>query len=272
MPDFTTSDGLRLHYEDRGEGSPLLCLSGLTRNSTDFDYLAPHLDGARMIALDYRGRGRSDWADPATYTVPVEARDAVELLNHLGLDRVPVIGTSRGGLIAMLLALTVKDRLSGVCLNDIGPEIAPAGLDVIKGYVGRNPAQKTYEEAVTARATLLAGFEGVPESRWREEVEKHYVEGEDGLAINYDPDLAKAVAGDGAEPAPDLWPWFDAMANLPLACIRGANSDLLSPATLAEMRRRRPDMIVAEVPGRGHVPFLDEPQALEAIAAWRSRL
>ncbi len=272
MPDFTTSDGLRLHYADRGEGTPLLCLSGLTRNATDFDYLAQHLDGVRMIALDYRGRGRSDWADPATYTVPVEARDTLELLDHLGLARVPVLGTSRGGLIAMLLAATVKDRLAGVCLNDIGPEIDPAGLAVIADYVGRTPAERTHAEAVAARATLMAGFVGVPESRWREEVEKHYTEGDAGLSINYDPALRQAVAAGGAEPAPDLWPWFDALDGLPLACIRGANSDLLSPSTLAEMRRRRPDMIVAEVADRGHVPFLDEPEALEAIAAWRAQL
>ncbi len=272
MPDFTTSDGLRLHFEDDGTGQPLLCLSGLTRNSTDFDYLRPHLDDARLIALDYRGRGRSDWADPATYTVPVEARDVVELLDHLGLERVAVIGTSRGGLIAMLLAATVKDRLAGVCLNDIGPDIDPAGLAVIAGYVGRAPGQRTFEEAIAARAGLMAGFEGVPENRWREEVEKHYVETEDGLAINYDPALRQAVEAGGAEPAPDLWPWFHAMEGLPLACIRGANSDLLAPATFARMKDERPDMIAVEVPGRGHIPFLDEPEALQAIAAWRARL
>ncbi len=272
MPDFTTSDGLRLHYEDRGTGRPLLCLSGLTRNSSDFDYLAPHLDDTRLIALDYRGRGASDWADPATYTVPVEARDTLELLDHLGLASVSVLGTSRGGLIAMFLAATAKERLTGICLNDIGPEIDPAGLAVIADYVGRDPAHATHAEATAARAALMAGFEGVPESRWREEVEKHYVAGETGLAINYDPGLREAVASGGAEPAPDLWPWFDAADGLPLACIRGVGSDLLSSATLAEMRRRRPDMVVAEVPGRGHVPFLDEAEALAAISDWRALL
>lgn len=272
MPDFTTSDGLRLHYEDRGEGQPMLCLSGLTRNSTDFDYLAPHLGDARMIALDYRGRGRSDWGDPASYTVPVEARDVVELLNHLSLEKAAVIGTSRGGLIAMILAATVRDRLAGVCLNDIGPEVAPEGLDVIMGYIGRNPSQKTHAEAIEVRATLMAGFANVPESRWRQEVEKHYRETDEGLVINYDPALAETVRAGGAEPAPDLWPAFDAMAGLPLACIRGANSDLLSPATFARMQERRPDMIAAEVPDRGHIPFLDEPRALDAIARWRALL
>ena len=270
MAEFKTSDGLRLHYEDQGEGAPILCLSGLTRNSTDFDYVLPYLLGEhRVVRLDYRGRGRSQRAPNwDSYTIPTEARDVLELLAHLGLDRVAILGTSRGGLIAMSLALLAKERLDGVCLVDIGPEIAPEGLDAIKDYVGRNPEARTHDDAVAMRAALMAGFEGVPESRWREEVEKHYRETEDGLVINYDPRLRDAVLEAGAQPAPDLWPLFDALSGLPLACIRGANSDLLTPATLAEMRRRRPDMIVAEVPGRGHVPFLDEPEALEALNEW----
>ncbi|MBJ3762430.1 alpha/beta hydrolase [Maribius pontilimi] len=272
MPDFTTSDGLRLHYTDRGTGQPILCLSGLTRNATDFDYVAPHQSDARLIALDYRGRGQSDWADPASYTIPVEARDVVELLDHLELQRAPILGTSRGGLIAMMLCATAKDRVAGVCLNDIGPEIAPEGIAAIMAYIGRNPVQKTHAEAAAMRAELMAGFANVPHARWVDEVEKHYRQTDEGLVINYDPGLADTVRAGGAQPAPDLWPLFDAMDGLPLACIRGANSNLLAPATLAEMRRRRPDMIVAEVPDRGHVPFLDEPQALAAIAAWRALL
>jgi len=128
MPHFTTSDGLSLHYTDEGAGLPLLCLSGLTRDGRDFDYVAPHLDQVRLIRMDYRGRGQSEWGDHSQYTIPVEARDAVELLDHLGLESAAVLGTSRGGLIAMLLAATARDRLTGVALNDIGPEIAPAGL------------------------------------------------------------------------------------------------------------------------------------------------
>lgn len=270
MPDFTTSDGLRLHYEDHGTGQPILCLSGLTRNARDFDYLAPHLTGARMIALDYRGRGKSDWADPATYDIRTEGRDALELLDHVGVERTAIIGTSRGGLIAMLLAATARERLTGICLNDIGPEIAPAGLEAIRGYVGRNPSARTHEEALAGRAALLPGFANVPESRWREEVMKHYEETPDGLVITYDPALTRTLEGDGA--APDLWPLFDATDGLPLACIRGANSDLLAPETVAAMLSRRPDMIFAEVPDRGHVPFLDEPEALRAIAEWRELL
>jgi pimeloyl-ACP methyl ester carboxylesterase len=277
MPSFKTSDDVRLHFEDTGgqhDAPPILCLAGLTRNSTDFDYVLPYLaDAHRVIRLDARGRGRSqrapDWRD---YAVPVEARDALELLAHLGLGQVAVLGTSRGGLIAMALAAAAKDRLAGVCLNDIGPVIEPEGLDAIRDYLGRPPEAATLDEAVAMRAGLMAGFEGVPETRWREEVERHYVEAEDGLAINYDPRLRDAVleamGAEGPAQGPDLWPLFDALDGLPLALIRGANSDLLSAATAAEMRRRRPDMIYADVAGRGHVPFLDEAEALEALNEW----
>ena len=270
MPEFRTSDNLRLWYEDQGDGPPLLCLSGLTRNSTDFDYVLPYLVGEhRVIRLDYRGRGRSqrspDWRD---YTIPTEARDVLELLDHLGLDRVPILGTSRGGLIGMALALMAKPRLGGLCLVDIGPEIAEEGMEAIRDYVGVPPEAQTLEAAAALRATLMAGFEGVPESRWHEEVAHHYRETDEGLVLNYDAKLRDAVLATATQPAPDLWPLFDALAGLPLACIRGANSDLLSAATLAEMVRRRPDMVVAEVPGRGHVPFLDEPEALEALNEW----
>ncbi|CTQ31617.1 alpha/beta fold hydrolase [Jannaschia rubra] len=270
MPEFKSSDNLRLWYEDQGDGPPLVCLSGLTRNSTDFEYVLPYLVGEhRVIRLDYRGRGKSQRApDWRSYTIPTEARDVLELLDHLGIDRAPILGTSRGGLIGMALAMMAKDRVGGLCLVDIGPEIAPDGMDAIRDYVGRNPSAATLDDAVAQRARLMAGFEGVPESRWREEVEKHYRETNDGLVINYDARLRDAVLEADGLPPPDLWPLFDALDGLPLACIRGANSDLLTPATLAEMRRRRPDMIVAEVPGRGHVPFLDEPEALEALNEW----
>lgn len=268
MPEFKAPDGTRLHFTDEGAGTPVLALSGLTRNGTDFDYVAPHLAGIRLIRLDYRGRGKSDWADPATYTIPVEAGDALVLLDHLGLQRAAILGTSRGGLIAMLLAATARDRLTGVCLVDIGPDLAQGGLDVIRDYIGRNPAEKSHAEAVAMRARLLKGFANVPDSRWESEVRKHYVETPEGLAINYDPKLRDAVLAAGEQPMPDLWPLFDALAGLPLAAIRGANSDLLSPETFDEMRRRRPDMIAATVPDRGHVPFLDEPGALAALHEW----
>ena len=276
MPTFTTSDGLALHYTDEGTGLPLLCLAGLTRDGSDFDYVAPLLEGVRLIRLDYRGRGQSEWGDHTTYTIPVEGRDAVELLDHLGLKQAAVLGTSRGGLIAMVMAATVKDRLLGVALNDIGPEIADAGLDVIKGYLGRNPAVKTLDEAAVRRAEVMSAFEDVPMARWREEVGKFYRQTDDGLVITYDPKLREAVLGEGddagAQPVADMWPLFDALRGLPLCAIRGANSDLLSPDTFAQMKARRPDMIAAEVPGRGHVPFLDEPASVGALTRWLKML
>jgi len=224
MPKFTTSDGLSLHYEDEGSGLPILCLAGLTRTTRDFDYVTPHLAGNRLIKMDYRGRGQSDFAkDWSTYTLPIECRDVLELLDHLGLDAVSILGTSRGGLNAMGLALGHPDRILGAAFNDVGPELDARGLDAIMG-------------------------------------------------ITYDPKLRDAVeAGRGGE-MPDLWPFFDALAGKPIACIRGANSDLLSAETLSEMQKRRPDMHVAVVPDRAHIPFLDKPEAVAALTAWVKEL
>ncbi|WP_323763565.1 alpha/beta hydrolase [Marinovum sp.] len=273
MARFTTSDGLSLYYDDQGDGLPLLCLSGLTRDSRDFDYLLPHLTGCRVIRLDYRGRGKSDFApDPLSYTIPREAQDVLELLAHLGLAQVAVLGTSRGGLVAMGLAMGAPAVLCGVALNDIGPVIAPGGLEVIMGYLGKPPVWTSYDQAAAARPAVMKGFANVPASRWRAEVEKFFDQTDAGLALTYDPKLRDAVIAAGAQPVPDLWPMFDALAGKPLAIIRGANSDLLSPDTLAEMQARRPDAHVAVVPDRGHVPFLDEPEALSALTAWLKEL
>lgn len=272
MPRFASFDGTVLHYDDAGDGLPILCLPGLTRNGTDFDYVAPHLEEVRLIRLDLRGRGRSDRADPATYTIGTEARDVLALLDHLELERVAILGTSRGGLIALVLAAMAKDRLRGVCLNDIGPELDPGGLTVIREYIGKNPGLPDLAAAATARAAMYPEFHGVPESRWKEEAGRHYVETPGGLTINYDPALAQTFRESDSAEAPDLWPLFDALEGQPIALIRGANSNLLTAETAAKMRSRRPDMIYAEVPGRGHVPFLDEPEALAAIHAWIGRL
>ncbi len=270
MPQFTTADGTSLHYIDEGVGLPVLALAGLTRNTHDFDHVAPHLLGlgVRLIRMDYRGRGQSDWADPDSYTIVQEAKDATALLDHLGLDKAAVLGTSRGGLIAMALAATVKHRLLGVALNDIGPEIAPEGLAVIKDYLGRNPAQKTHEDAAQFRARAWSHFKGVPHARWLTEVQNHYAETDDGLLIKYDPKLRDAVLNSGAQPDIDMWLLFDTMADLPLAMLRGDASDLLTAETFDAMRNHRPDAHAATVLGRGHVPFLDEPECLAVLTDW----
>ncbi|MCU0900553.1 MAG: alpha/beta hydrolase [Cypionkella sp.] len=265
---FTTSDGARLAFDDRGSGLPVLCLSGLTRTMGDFGYMLPHLPPCRVIRMDYRGRGQSAWTGAASYTVPVEGRDALELLDHLGVERAAVIGTSRGGLIGMMLAAVARPRLIGLLLNDVGPEIHRPGLERIFDYVGRNPVARTPEALAAALPGVMPGFDGVPASRWLEEARLHYRQTPEGLRITYDPALREAFLAAFDGPPVDLWPLFDACAGMPLALIRGANSDLLSEATAQEMRRRRPDMIFAEVPGRAHIPFLDEPEAVQAIRAF----
>jgi pimeloyl-ACP methyl ester carboxylesterase len=272
MHRFAASDGATIAFADTGEGLPLLCLSGLTRNATDFDYMLPHLPpGWRVIRMDYRGRGQSDWTGAATYTVPREGRDALELLDHLGLARAAVLGTSRGGMIGMFLGAVAHDRLAGLCLNDVGPQLEWEGLARIKDYVGRNPAAKTVEAFARALPAGNPGMDNVPESRWLEEAQRHaQPDGKGGLRINYDPALRDSFLAAFEGAPPDLWPLFDACAGLPLALLRGANSDLLSPAVVAEMRARRPDLMFAEVPDRAHIPFLDEPVSVALLHSWLS--
>jgi len=268
---ITANDGVRLAWEEAGSGAPVIALAGLTRTMRDFDFVAPHLGDVRLIRMDARGRGLSDHAPWQSYNVGQEAADVVALMDHLGLKHAAILGTSRGGLVAMMLAATVPERLTGVCLNDIGPVIDRAGLDMIGVHIGRPPGARSFEEAAAVRRATHPGWAHVPEGRWRAEVERLYVETDDGLANTYDPALREAFVA-GVLAANDAWPAFDALAGLPLALIRGANSDLLTAETASAMRHRRPDMHFAEVPDRGHVPWLDEPEARAAIHAWREDL
>lgn len=269
---FGGADGARLAYLDEGAGIPVIALAGLTRAHTDFDFVAPHLADVRLIRPDYRGRGASDWTGAASYTVPQEAADVLALMDHLGLEKAAILGTSRGGLIGMGLAAMAKGRLLGLCLNDIGPVIERAGLEKISDYVGRNPAARTIDALVERLPRTMAGFSGVTDTRWRAFAERLYLERHDGLTLRYDPALRQSFLAAFEGPEVDLWPLFDACAGLPLALIRGGNSDLLSREVAAEMRRHRPDLIFADVPERAHVPFLDEPEALAAIRAWLAQI
>lgn len=266
----SAKDGLRLAYDDTGGAGPvLLCLAGLTRNRADFDFLLRDFrDQARIIRLDFRGRGGSDYADPATYTPLHEAEDVVTLLDHLGLARAAILGTSRGGIVAMILARMARDRLSGVCFNDIGPEIMPEGLSAIMGYIGRRPKFRTLKEAAAAMPDLHPSFHNVPAETWAAHVARLWREDAAGLHLRYDPRLREAVApafAPDAKPV-DLWPCFAALDGLPVALIRGAGSDILSHETAMKMKARRADMIYAELPDRGHVPFLDEPASTAVIS------
>lgn len=272
MNRFTTSDGLALAYDDDGgAGAPLLCLPGLTRNGADFDDLAAVLGGRyRLIRLTLRGRGASDRdPDPANYSVPVETRDVLEFLDHRGLDRVVVVGTSRGGIIAMMMGAVAKDRLAGVLLNDIGPEVAPEGLARIMTYLGVTPRARSFDEVAAAlEATLGSQFTDLPAERWRALAHRWFAEGPDGRpALDYDPHLRDGFEALPADGFPPMWALFDALDGVPLAALRGEHSELLTRETFAAMQERRPDMIAAEVPRRGHVPFLDEPESLAALDA-----
>lgn len=268
---FTADDGALIAYRDAGEGLPVLALSGLTRTGQDFDYVAPHLPGVRLIRMDYRGRGASAFTGAKTYTVPREGADALQLLDHLDLRQAAVLGTSRGGLIGMYLAAVAHDRLLGLCLNDVGPELERDGILKIFDYLGRNPAARSKAEMAEKLPRAMTGFANVPPSRWAEEVERQYVEEAGRLRITYDPELrGPFVEAFSGPTVPTAWPLFDACAGLPLALIRGANSDLLSRAAVQKMRLRRPDMVFAEVPDRGHIPFLDEPEAIGALREWLS--
>lgn len=269
---FHAADGTRLAFRDEGQGLALLALAGLTRDGRDFDYLAHHLPvDVRLIRLDSRGRGESGWADPASYTVPQEAQDALALLDHLGVERTAVIGSSRGGLLAMVMAATAPARLAGICFNDVGPALQREGLMRIGTYIGLRPEVRTLEEAADRTPAANPGFRNVPPSRWAEETVRHYVQTGDGLDLPYDPALRIGFDQAMAAPLAEVWPLFDACAGLPLALIHGANSDVLTTATADLMQNRRPDLIRAEVQDRGHIPFLDEPEALAAIHAWLER-
>ncbi|MFG1300619.1 alpha/beta hydrolase [Xanthobacter sp. V3C-3] len=268
---FQTQDGASLAYSDSGAGAPLLALAGFTRNGRDFDYMARHLKEVRLIRLDSRGRGESDWTGADTYTAVQECRDALALLDHLGIQRAAIIGSSRGGILGMLMAMTAHERVAGLCLNDVGPVMERAGLERIGAYIGILPAVDTLEEIADRMEQAMPGFHNVPELRWEEDTIRRYVQTEHGVTLPYDPELRTAFQKALAAPATDAWPLFDACAGIPLALIRGANSDVLGKAAADAMAARRPDMIRAEVADRGHTPFLDEPEALAAIHAWLER-
>ncbi|MEM8753348.1 MAG: alpha/beta hydrolase [Pseudomonadota bacterium] len=271
MSRFETEDGLSLHYDDEGEGDPILCLAGLTRNGRDFDEFAAALpEGFRVVRLDSRGRGRSD-RDPNfnNYNVMKEAADALALLDHLGIERTIVVGSSRGGLLAMVTAATAPQRLRGVVLNDVGPVVDPKGVEKIMSYLGRPPEATTMEEAATALETAFGGdFPGAGTDFWRYWAERGFDETDEGLAVAYDPKLRDAVEAQAASfdpEGPGLWPLFAALGPIPTLLLRGENSDLLSAETAAEMEKRKPDLKVAVVQRRGHIPRLNEPDAIGPI-------
>lgn len=271
---FDAPDGRRLAYDDEGPdgagGPPVLCLAGLTRDARDFAPLAERLtDEHRVLRLDARGRGRSERADDpmAEYQIAVEATDALALLDHLGVERATVIGTSRGGLLAMAIAAGAAHRLAGVVLNDIGPVVETEGLEIIADYVGRAPEVGDFDAAATLLAGALADtYPDFGPADWRALAGRLFHADADGRPVlSYDARLAEPVRAAFRAEQPDLWPYFEALAPVPTLAIRGGRSTILSAATLAEMERRHPLMESLTLPERGHVPILDEPEAVAAI-------
>jgi pimeloyl-ACP methyl ester carboxylesterase len=273
---FEAPDGRRLAYQDTdGAGPVVLCLAGLTRNARDFAGLAAHLAPLyRVLRIDSRGRGMSEWADDplAEYTVPVEAGDALALLDHLEVPRAAIVGTSRGGILGLVIGATAPGRVSCLALNDIGPVIEPRGLDNIMGYLGVEPAATNFESMAAALERAMgAEFPDLSPRQWRGFARTIYRDEGGRPRLSYDARLRDAVeAALQAAPA-DLWPLFDTLAAMPVLTIRGGNSDILSAETLAEMARRRPDMAHVTVANRGHAPFLDEPEAVAAIDEFLER-
>ena len=276
---FDSADGLRLYYRDYAAESPgklpVLCLPGLTRNSRDFAHVALRLRrDRRVLCADLRGRGRSQhdplWQNyhPGTYL-----GDIARLLDDAGVERCVFFGTSLGGILTMLTAATAPQRVAAAILNDVGPEVDPVGLARIASYVGRFPPARTWDEAVSlVRATYEFALPGLTDEQWLDYARRSYTDVDGTPRLDMDPMIGEAVRSAPAAAAPDLWPVFRTLGPVPTLVLRGATSDILSSATLDRMQAEKPDLVRVEVPNRGHVPLLDEPEAVIAIDAFLDRL
>lgn len=267
-------DGLRLHVRQFGEPGvdgllPVVCLPGLARTAGDFEELATALTatGRLVLALDYRGRGGSDRdPDPRNYALPIEARDVVSVVRNAGIDGAIFIGTSRGGLVTMLLAGGRPDLVRGAVLNDIGPVLEPEGMARIKGYVGKLPRPGGWDDAVALLEKTSAGrFPAASKEDWRRHAALTFEERDGRLFTRYDPALATSLEGLDLTKLPTLWEAFDGLAGRPLLVVRGEHSDLLSPGTAQEMIRRHPGATLLTVAGQGHAPFLTDAPTVGVI-------
>lgn len=275
----TASDGLKLHvrlYGDaRADRLPVLCLAGLSRNSGDFDVIARDMAGERLVvAPDYRGRGLSDWdPDWRNYSYAVELQDVLAVTTALGLHRAVFLGTSRGGLLTMLMSAARPTLIAGAILNDIGPEIDGRGLARIKSYLGKLPDPTSMDEATALLKSIgSAKFTALGEADWRRQAASMWTMKDGKLVSTFDPALLKTLENvNFDEPLPTLWPQFDGLARIPTLAIRGENSDLLSVETLAAMTARRPDLETYTVPGQGHAPLLTDQPTIGRISTFLKR-
>jgi pimeloyl-ACP methyl ester carboxylesterase len=270
----SSADGLRLHARCIGSRSsilPVVCLPGLTRTANDFDVLAAALANAerRVISIDYRGRGLSDYdRDPANYSPTVEMADVVTMLTALDAHPAIFIGTSRGGILAMLLAATHPGMVAAAVLNDIGPVIEPQGLVRIKGYVGHLPQPDDFTDAAAILRQIFGSqFPKLTDTDWLAGAHRAFKDENGKLVPNYDAALARTLDGVTPDmPAPTLWPQFDALANVPVMVIRGLLSDLLSAQTVEAMCARHRSLRVVEVPDQGHPPLLADAETIAQVS------
>ena len=273
---YQSSDGLRLYARDYACGDAgiaqpetVLCMHGLTRNSADFAKLAKHLsERYRVVAVDNRGRGRSDYdSNIANYTPLIYVQDMFTLLAELDVDKVILCGTSMGGLMAFMMAAMQPARIGGMIINDIGPEVAQEGLDRIKAYVGKSSPVVSWDDAIAqAREINQVAFPDFSDAEW-EEFTRGLYRDENGVPVlAYDPAIAQPMSDEesGAVPA-DLWPLFEAIAAIPMLVIRGETSDILAASCVATMRDKKPDLQFVEIANRGHAPTLNEPASRQAI-------
>lgn len=280
---WTAEDGTRLagriYGADpaRSPGRTVVCLPGLTRNGRDFAVLAEALstgpDPFSVVTMDFRGRGRSGYADPATYRPDMEARDTIAGFDALGIDEARVVGTSRGGIVAMVIAATMGNRLGRVVLNDIGPVIERAGLIAIKDRMGQMLGHRveTWADAVgDLKATMGRTFTAMDDAAWSAFARQMYREDEAGRPVlDYDPALLTSFATFDPEVGlPPFWPMFMALGNRPVLVLRGENSDLLSEETVSEMVARLPTVAVHRVRDEGHAPLLTDVPTITRIRAF----
>lgn len=276
---WVTNDELRLHYRDYpgpAARAPLICMPGLTRNARDFEPVAELLGGKRrMLAIDFRGRGESAYAkDPMTYLPITYAQDMGILLRELDLKKFVLMGTSLGGLVSMLLAMEWKDRLAGVILNDVGPEIGKAGAERIRSYVGQGRSFETWMHAARAMAETQADvYPGYGLEEWLRFAKRTCRLSSNGrIVFDYDMKISEPFRLSGGETGVDLWPLYDLLADIPLLLLRGEKSDILEKATANKMVKRADQAILATIKGVGHAPSLDEPDTQAAIAGFLKSL
>jgi pimeloyl-ACP methyl ester carboxylesterase len=276
---FESHDGLKLFariYPGPAPGAPVvLCLHGLMRNGRDFEDLALHLARHyRVLVPDVRGRGLSA-RDPqaSNYQLPVYVQDVMTLLGGVGAAHLAIIGTSMGGLMALLLSVLQPQLVAGVVLNDIGPQVEREGLERIRGYAGRAPPVASWVEAITqVRSIYGEAWPDLSDARWEKIARASYREDARGVPqADADARIAEPLRANADAAAPDLWPLWETLTALPVLAVRGAHSDILSPQTLERMQRK-PQVTTLTVAARGHAPLLDEPQVLAAIDAFLQRI